>query len=111
MSGVGIGIDTVAAGSAVVGDSSISVVPKATTDFVVTPEGVALPQPKYSIPSHFVQNPNRGGSYGEIINGRFTERIRLDPASPKYPTHYHIDLGKEHLFPGSSKADPGFPKQ
>ena len=85
----------------------LSAVPRTTT-FTVTKNGVVLPHPKYNIPSTFIENPNRAGSYGEILNGKFVERIRIDPATPKYPTHYHRDGGKEHLFPGSSKGDPGF---
>lgn len=49
----------------------------------VTRDGVALPAiQKYAIPSNYVQNPyGRSGSYGEVINGKFVERLRIDPGT------------------------------
>lgn len=48
----------------------------------VTKAGVALPaDPMYKIPDQYVQNPYRDGSYGEIVNGKFKERLRIDPAT------------------------------
>jgi hypothetical protein len=63
----------------------------------VTPSGVALPPgPKYQIPKGYVENPHRAGNYGEIVNGKFVERLRIDPPPPpgmKGPnhSHYHLD--------------------
>lgn len=80
------------------------------TGYMVARDGTALPLPKYRIPDGYVENPNRAGSYGDIVDGKFVERLRLDPPSRKYPSHYHIDNGHDHLYPGSSKGDPGFPQ-
>jgi len=80
----------------------------------VTPSGVALPPgPKYQIPKHYVENPHRLGSYGEIVNGKFTERLRIDPATPsgmKGPdySHYHLDGEGTHYSSRPSDQDPGF---
>jgi RHS repeat-associated protein len=71
--------------------------------FHVTPDGVVLPpDPKYKIPSSYVENPYRSGSYGETANGKFSEKLRIDPPTPpgqKGPnySHYHLD-GKKHEF-------------
>ena len=50
----------------------------------VTPDGVALPKgTKHKIPDHYVENPHgRPGSYGETGNGKFKEKLRIDPATP-----------------------------
>lgn len=98
----------IAGGTIFGGSATTSVVPEHITGFAVTPEGVVLAQPKYAIPSHFVENSHRARSYGEIINGKFVERIRLDGPTQKYPNHYHWNKEKPHLYPGSSKGDPGF---
>ena len=37
---------------------------------------------KYKIPENYVQNPNRKGSNGEIVNGKSKERLRIN-----LPTH------------------------
>jgi len=65
------------------------------TVYIVTKDGVALPPgSKHKIPDNYVQNPHRSGSYGEIVNGKFKERLRIDPPTPsgqKGPnySHYH----------------------
>ena len=80
----------------------------------VTRSGVALPAaPKYTIPPNYVSNPNRSGSYGEYVNGKFVERLRIDPPTPpgmKGPnySHYHLNDGKQHYRPGGHIIDPGF---
>ncbi|WP_224249694.1 RHS repeat domain-containing protein [Hyalangium gracile] len=82
--------------------------------FHVTPQGVALPKgPKYEIPKSYVENPYREGNYGEIIDGKYTERLRIDPGTPtgeKGPnkSHYHINNGKKHYSPAPGEKDPGF---
>ena len=44
--------------------------------FHVTPQGVALPpSPKYQIPSHYIENKHRRGSYGIEVNGKFVENV------------------------------------
>ncbi|MBA3462798.1 MAG: VCBS repeat-containing protein [Deltaproteobacteria bacterium] len=84
--------------------------------FQVTPEGVALPgEGKYQIPSRFVENPHRTGSYGEIVDGKFVERLRIDPPTPpgtKGPnySHYHLDGGRTHYSPRPGDRNPGFPR-
>lgn len=78
----------------------------------VTPQGVALPgEPKYKIPEQYVENKFRPGSYGEIIEGKFNEKLRIDPATPpgkKGPnySHYHLNNNGTHYSPNSK--DPGF---
>ena len=80
----------------------------------VTKDGVALPLgAKYSIPDHYVQNPHRSGSYGEIVNGKFKERLRIDPPTPpgnKGPNyaHYHKNGKGRHYSPRPGDLDPGF---
>jgi hypothetical protein len=70
---------------------------------------------KHAIPGEYVENPHRPGSYGEIgENGKFKEKLRIDPATPKGQngpshSHYHKDGGKEHYSPNPKDAgDPGF---
>lgn len=80
----------------------------------VTKEGVALPPgPKYKIPDNYVENPYRSGSYGEVTNGKFKERLRIDPPTPpgkKGPnySHYHKDGKGTHYSPRPGDPDPGF---
>jgi RHS repeat-associated protein len=80
----------------------------------VTKEGVALPaESKYKIPEKYVQNPHRSGSYGEIKNGKFKERLRIDPETPKGKkgpdySHYHKDGRGQHYSPLPKDKDPGF---
>lgn len=82
----------------------------------VTPEGVALPPGgKYKIPDRFTENPHRSGSYGEIVEGKYVERLRIDPATPpgkKGPnySHYHLDGEGTHYSSRPGNPDPGFPK-
>jgi RHS repeat-associated protein len=79
----------------------------------VTKSGVALPLgSKYQIPEGYVQNPHRSGSYGEIVEGKFKERLRIDPATPpgqKGPnySHYHLDGKGEHYSPQPGDKNPG----
>jgi RHS repeat-associated protein len=80
----------------------------------VTKAGVALPaDPMYKIPDQYVQNPYRDGSYGEIVNSKFKERLRIDPATPpsmKGPnySHYHKEGKGAHYSPANGDKDPGF---
>jgi hypothetical protein len=82
----------------------------------VTPQGVALPAGgKYQIPARYVENPYRVGSYGEMVNGKFVERLRIDPPTPPEAngpnySHYHIDGKKTHYSPKPGDPDPGFPQ-
>jgi RHS repeat-associated protein len=80
----------------------------------VTPSGVALPPgPKYQIPKHYVENPHRTGNYGEIVNAKYVEKLRIDPATPpgmKGPnySHYHLDGEGTHYSPRPGDQNPGF---
>ena len=82
--------------------------------FHVTSSGVALPAgAKYNIPQDYVQNPYRSGSYGEVVEEKFKERLRIDPPTPpgqKGPnySHYHLDGKGAHYSPRPSDKDPGF---
>jgi hypothetical protein len=80
----------------------------------VTPQGVAIPSiSKYKIPRHYVENTNRLGSYGEYVNGKFVEKLRIDPATlpgmkgPNY-SHYHLNGKHTHYGPHPQTIDPGF---
>lgn len=85
--------------------------------FVVTEQGVVLPQdPKYEIPSHYIENPNvklpNSTSYGVEVNGKFVEKLRIDAGTVqgmKGPntSHYHLNMKSNHLAP-ETKRDPGF---
>lgn len=71
------------------------------------------PSPKYKIPSNYVENPNRSGSYGEIVNGKFVERLRIDPPTPHGKegpnySHYHKNGKGTHYSPRPEDKDPGF---
>ncbi len=74
-----------------------------STPFTVTPDGVVLPRDAY-IPDDLMQNPyGRQGSYGRMVDGKFVETLRIDPAtSPGYKgpnqSHFHLDGGKKHIF-------------
>jgi hypothetical protein len=80
----------------------------------VTESGVALlPGAKHQIPEGYVQNPHRSGSYGEVVDGKFKERLRIDPPTPpgqKGPnySHYHRDGKGTHYSPRPGDKDPGF---
>lgn len=69
----------------------------------VTPDGVVLPRDAY-IPNDLVENPyGRAGSYGKMIDGKFVETLRIDPATAsgyKGPnqSHFHLNGGKTHIF-------------
>jgi hypothetical protein len=82
--------------------------------FQVTPDGVALPpESKYAIPSEYVENPYRSGSYGEVVNGKFSEKLRIDPPTPpgsKGPnySHYHLNGKSTHYSPRLGERNPGF---
>ena len=84
------------------------------TSIHVTRDGVALPPgQKHHIPKGYVENPNRNGSYGVIVNGKFVEKLRIDPATqpgkkgPSY-SHYHLDGKSTHYSPRPGSKDPGF---
>jgi hypothetical protein len=69
---------------------------------LVTKEGVALPKGA-KIPSEFVENPFRSSNYGIIQDGKFIEKLRIDPATPagmKGPnySHYHLNGSGNHLI-------------
>lgn len=76
----------------------------------VTEDGVVFDK---QIPSNYVQNPYRKGSYGIIDpgTGKFKEMLRIDPATPRgkpgpeYP-HYHLEGKSEHFSPRPSDNDP-----
>jgi hypothetical protein len=79
-----------------------------------TGSGIAV-WPQYQIPGTFVENPYRAGSYGEVVNGKFVERLRIDPPTPpgtKGPSysHYHLDGKSTHYSPRPGDPDPGFPQ-
>jgi len=77
--------------------------PREGQPFLVTPQGVVLPQGA-TIPEHLSENPNRPGSYGTYReNGKYQEKVRVDPATPvdtKGPNknHFHLDIGEEHIM-------------
>ena len=83
----------------------------------VTKDGVALPPgEKYSIPQQYVQNPNRKGSYGIIVKGKFREKMRIDTPTPpgkKGPeySHYHVNNKSKHRSPRNGNSDEGFNSQ
>ncbi|WP_439529142.1 hypothetical protein [Pannonibacter sp.] len=80
----------------------------------VTKNGVAFPAgAKHDILESYVQNPHRSGSYGEVVDGKFKERLRIDPPTPpgqKGPnySHYHRDGKGTHYSPRPGDKDPGF---
>jgi len=70
--------------------------------FIVTKEGVVLPRNAY-IPENYIENPYRSSSYGVYENGKFIEKLRIDPATQpgfKGPnkSHFHINGGSKHIF-------------
>ena len=72
--------------------------------FQVTKEGVVLPQGA-KIPGEFVENVHRSSNYGIIQNGKYFEKVRIDPATPssfKGPnqSHFHLNNGG-HIFDAS----------
>ena len=80
----------------------------------VTKEEVALPPgSKYKTPDNYVQNPHRSGNYGETVNGKFKERLRIDPPTrpgqkgPNY-SHYHKNGKGTHYSPRQGDREPGF---
>ncbi|UPY80932.1 polymorphic toxin type 10 domain-containing protein (plasmid) [Leptospira weilii] len=82
----------------------------------VTKDGIALPaNSKYKIPDKYLENKHRTGSYGEIENGKFKEKLRIDPATkpgdkgPNY-SHYHLDGKGTHYSPRPNDKDSGFSK-
>jgi hypothetical protein len=85
---------------------------KYTDVIYVTSDGVALP-PGRSIPTNYIQNLDRKGCYGVRENGKFAEKLRIDPPTPlgkKGPnySHYHLNKGEDHLSPRLNDKDPGF---
>ncbi|KIA78120.1 hypothetical protein DB43_EU00040 [Parachlamydia acanthamoebae] len=81
----------------------------------MTPHGVAIPpQSKYQIPSHYIENESRPGSYGVVSEvEKFVEKLRIDPATPpgkKGPnySHYHLNNKGTHYSPRPGDSNPGF---
>ncbi len=104
----------VASGTEVVGEVAAKRGVKNADDVIhVTPDGVSLPKGR-KIPDHYVENPHgRPGSYGEMVDGKFQEKLRIDPATPpgkKGPnySHYHKDGKRPHYSPRPGDKDPGF---
>lgn len=103
-----------AADAAQVTKSAGSAAKKSDDVIHVTKDGVAIPtDPKYKIPDNYVQNPHRSGNYGEIVDGKYKERLRIDPATPpgqKGPnySHYHKNGKGTHYSPKEGDPDPGF---
>jgi hypothetical protein len=69
--------------------------------FTVTKEGVVLPKGA-KIPGEFVENAHRSSNYGIMQNGKYIEKVRIDPATPagfKGPnaSHFHLNNGN-HIF-------------
>jgi len=92
------------------GRSSLAAAKSGDNVIHVLPNGVALP-PGRKIPAGYVENPHRTGSYGEIVDGKFKERLRVDPPTPpnkKGPnySHHHLDGGDEHYSPRPGDQDP-----
>ncbi len=107
----GLGIKPVAEGVA----KGAGTAAKGSSEAIqVTKSGVALPPgAKHQIPDSYVQNPHRSGSYGEVVDGKFKERLRIDPPTPsgqKGPdySHYHLDGKGTHYSPRPGNKDPGF---
>jgi len=73
---------------------------------------VAIPKgEKYKIPDNLVENPNRKGNYGTMKNGKYKEKLRIDPATPpgqKGPNinHYRKNGKSTHYTPDGK--DLGF---
>jgi hypothetical protein len=89
-------------------------VSKSLDVFHVTPQGVAIPfGKKFQIPFDYVENINRQGSYGKYINGKFVEKLRIDPATspgmkgPNF-SHYHLNGKTTHYSPRPEASNPGF---
>ena len=77
-----------------------TVVKESNDVFTVTPQGVVLPK-GINIPKGYVENAKRPGSYGVIENGKFVEKLRVDPATKpgtKGPnnSHFHVDNKGKH---------------
>jgi hypothetical protein len=94
----------------------INPIPQTKDGFQVTKDGVAFEKTsKTTIPSNYVENPNRSGNYGIIDTqtGKYMEKLRIDAATPlgkKGPanSHYHINNSKEHYSPNPNDKHPGF---
>ena len=70
--------------------------------FYVTKDGIVLPKGSF-IPDDLIENIHRQNSYGDVINGKFVEQVRVDPPTPvntKGPqiSHFHLKGNKEHIF-------------
>jgi hypothetical protein len=65
------------------------------------------------LPKQYIENEYRAGSYGELINGRFQERLRIDPATlpgnkgPNY-SHYHLNNKGTHYSQRPGDPNIGF---
>jgi RHS repeat-associated protein len=83
----------------------------------VTKEGVALTKEgKYEIPKDLIENPHNppgSSSYGTMENGKFNEKLRIDPGTkpgkqgPNY-SHYHKNGKRTHYSPNGKDRNPGF---
>lgn len=72
--------------------------------FTVTKEGVVLPKGA-KIPKNFIENKYRSSNYGVMENGKYVEKVRIDPGTPsgfKGPNegHFHLNDG-DHIFDAS----------
>jgi len=73
--------------------------------FTVTEAGVVMPKGA-KIPAGFEANAHRGGSFGVMENGRFVEKVRIDPGTlPGFKgnskSHFHLKNGPENFNPNS----------
>lgn len=105
-------------------DLSILLMPRASkggnsqkSDFVVTEQGVAIPQTgKYKVSKDLIENPHKPPgttSYGKMEGGKYKETLRIDPPTPankKGPnySHYHKDGKGKHYSPNGKDKNPGF---
>lgn len=94
----GTGVKT--GGSKTTTSQGSKVIQGAKDSFTVTPQGVALPK-GVEIPKGYIENFKRPGSYGTMENGKFIEKLRIDPATKpgsKGPnnSHFHIDNKRKH---------------
>jgi RHS repeat-associated protein len=99
ISGMNESVTLASAQSAMNAVKSVTQVEKSV--FTVTKEGVVLPKGA-KIPGEFVENAHRSSNYGIIQNGKYIEKVRIDPATPagfKGPneSHFHLNNG-DHIF-------------
>jgi RHS repeat-associated protein len=73
-----------------------------TDSYIVTPDGVILPKGA-TIPDNYIENPNITGSYGIIEDGKFIEKLRIDPGTAPgtkgtNESHFHLNGNRKHIF-------------